>query len=101
MPFFTGKCRYRFSIVNSRSRAAIFGAAAAGLSLNTIWSTLMCPQPPVALSTIWICAVLPANSPTSHDAGANSSLPPGLVFGPVAVRTTLPATSRFMHVLPS
>ena len=34
-------------------------------------------------------------------AGSSRSLPPGSVFGPVAVRTTLPSTSRLMQVSPA
>ena len=77
-------------------------SSAAGLrSVRTIWSTLIWPQPPVALSTASIRAVLPANSPTSHDWISSASLPPGRVFGPVAVRTTLPSTRRFRQVFPA
>ena len=61
----------------------------------------MWPQPPAARSTIWMRASLPAKSDTSHDPGSKASLPPGLTLGPVAVRTTLPLTSRFMQVFPS
>ena len=58
----------------------------------------MWPQPPVALSTIWMMASFPANSLTSQNSGARVSLPPGLSFGPVALRTALPSISRFMQV---
>ena len=49
-PVFTGKSRYRFSIANSRVTSCF--TSGGFLSVNTIWSTLMCPQPPFAASTI-------------------------------------------------
>ena len=98
-PVFTGRCRYRCSSVSSRvtSRSVPGGLR----SVRTIWSTLMWPQPPVARSTISSRAVLPARSPHVPAAGSSRSLPPGSVFGPAAVRTTLPSTSRFMQVSPA
>ena len=41
----------------------------------------MWPQPPVARSTIWICAVLPAKSPTSQEHGARRLAAAGLGVG--------------------
>ena len=41
---------------------------------NMMWSTRMWPQPPVLLSTIWICACLPSRSATFHATQFASSL---------------------------
>ena len=59
----------------------------------------MCPHPPFSSSMISITAALPSRSVTSQVCQSRCSLPPGLSFGPVAVRTAFPATSKLMHVL--
>ncbi len=57
------------------------------LSDNMMWSTLRWPQPPLLLSTILMCAFLPARSPTSHESQLRAS--PSF---PVELRTTWPST---------
>ena len=73
------------------------GAAGPGTKfVNRIQSTLTCPHGPECLSTISRRASLPLNSCTFQRHSARRSS-----FRPVAVRTTLPSTTRFMHVAPS
>ena len=65
------------------------------LSVKTIWSTRMCPQPPLCASTISIRAVLPRCRDTSRTTGRSVSL-----LSPVADATVLPSITMFTHVSP-
>src|SRR6478735_4899750 len=77
----------------SRLTAVSIDTGTAASGEKTMLSTLMWPQPPVLVSTIWICACCPCQLAVFQATQFRASL-----SWPVAVATTLPPTSRLTAV---